>query len=338
MLAVEGALDGAEYDMYTGQPEYVDAAQMYDYDYTGAAWTESKAPIAGQLDDDNHLQMEDMYGVQTKYFDISIDSSLSDCAKNQNNAVWKINPELVQFLKEIVTNKNRSTADKNDMTGNVERMIPLAATIVEVHNEHDVPIGINIPGFVPNTINSHGRFLWTIQPRTPPTQVNYQVSEPDNFLTKKMYTNWRKCDLEQLNREIQFSNDPQENYAVMRTDGLAFEVLMDAIMEGRFGDSLNPHAITQAAQISRRVEVDQDVAKQVYESIKTPLEDIEKRFFNAKDFQVRFSRADGKPFDSPHGLVGSPVNGISTQYLDTHARYTKKRAGIRLKLEYVTYN
>ena len=80
------------------------------------------------------------------------------------------------------------------------------------------------------------------------------------------------------------------------------------------------------------------MAKQVYDSIKTPLEDIEKRFMNLNDFHVRFSRADGKPFDSPHGLVGSPVNGVSTAFLDTDFRYTNKRAGIRIKLDYVLFN
>ena len=324
-------------DMYSGEPEYVEVSQAYDYDYNGEPWTQSNAPIAGQLDDENHLQMEDLYGVQTRYFDIAIDASLSDCAKNQNNAIWKLNPEFATFMKEVIVNKNRSNASEDDMAGNIEHMIPLACTIVEVHNEHDVPIGINIPGLVPNTISNHGRYAWTLQPRTPPTQVEYKLSEPDNFLTQRMYSNWRKCDIDQLNREIQFSTDPQEKYAVMRTDGLAYEVLMDAIMDGKFGNSLNHNAISEAAQISRRVEIDEDIARKVYNSIETPLKDIEKRFMNLKDFQVRFSRADGKPFDSPHGLVGSPINGVSTQFLDTHFRFTKKLAGIRLKLEYVLY-
>lgn len=330
-----------EYNMYGGQPMYEaplqDAASMWEP--APSAWTHSEAPIAGQLDDENHLQMEDMYGVQTRYFDISMDASLSDCAADKNNAIWKLPPDLHAFLQQVVTNKNRSNASSSDLAGNLERVIPLKATIVEVHNEHSVPIGINIPGFVPQTFTNKGRFLWTLQPKTAPTQVEFVVSEPDNFLTKRMYNNWRKCDIDQLKSEIKFSDDDElDKYATMRTDGLAFQVLMDAIMDGKFGNSLNPHAIREAAQISRRVEIDDEIARKVYEAIETPLKDIEKRFMNMTKFQARFVRADGRPFDSPHGLVGTPVNGVSTGFSDKNARYTKKRAGIRLKLDYVLYD
>lgn len=339
MLVVDDMGNPVEYDMYTGQPEYYEPLQdqQLRFEPAPAEWTaQSSATVAGQLDEDNHLQMEDMYGVQTRYFDISMNASLSECAKNGNNAVWKMNPELMQFMKQTITNKNRSNASNDDRAGNVERITPLAATIVEVCNEHDVPIGINIPGFVPNTFTKNGRFLWTIQARTPPTAVNHKVFEPDNFLTRSMYENWRKCDIDQLNREIKFSeDDPQA--ARMRTDGLAYEVLIDAVMDGRFGNSLNAEAIRDAANYSRWVEIDRNVAQQVHDSIAAPLRDIENRFVNIKDFHARFTRADGRPFDSPHGLIGSPINGVSQGFMDTHFRYTSKPASIRLKFEYIAH-
>lgn len=340
MLVVDGSHhlgQDVEYDMYTGQPEYYEPLQdqALRFEPAPAAWSvQSEAPFAGQLDDENHLQMEDMYGVQTRYFDISMDASLSDCAQNRNNAIWKMNPELLQFMQQVVTNKNRTNASKEDRAGNLERVIPLAATIVEVYNEHEVPIGINIPGFVPNKFTSNGRYLWTLQPRTAPTQVNYKVCEPDNFLTARMYKNWRKCDLDQLNREIKFSDEDKEA-AQMRTDGIAFDVLLDAIQEGRFGNSLSAAAISDAANYSRWVEIDRDVAQKVYDSVAAPLSDIGNRFMNFKDFHALFDRADGRPFDSPHGRISSPVNGVSTGFMDTHFRYTKKRAGVCLRIDFV---
>lgn len=341
MLMVDnGYQDQQQYDMYSGNPEYAEALsdQQYMMEPSPTAWsTESRNPVAGQLDDENHLQMEDMYGVQTRFFDITWDASLAECAQNNNNALWKLNPELAEFMKQIVTTSDRDKADVSDRAGNLENIIPLAATIVEIHNEHEVPIGINIPGFVPNTITNNGRFLWTIQPRTAPTQVNYKVLEPSNFFTQHMYENWRKCDIAQLDREIKFSKD-EPAVATMRTDGLAFDVLIDAIMAKRFGPTLNAEAIKDAAQYSRWVEIDSDIARKVYDSIHAPLKDIKQRFMNGKDFHARMTRADGRPFDSPHGLVGSPINGVSTGFMDTHFRYTKKRAGIRLKFDYVLYD
>ena len=325
-----------EMDMYTGQPEYYDALedQQAFFEPEVNQWSApSEAPVAGQVDEFNHLQMEDLRAVQSAVFCVNINSSLSDWAKNRNNGTWTMNPQLLQYLQEVVTNKNRANAGTDERAGNMERVIPLAATIIEVHNEHSIPIGVNIPGFVPKTFTDNGRYLWVLEPHTPPTQVEYKVTEPDNFLTKQMYSDWRACDEEQLAREIRM--DPEENVAVMRTDGLAFKLLMESIMEGRFDDDQEMQELKETAARNRRVEVPLEVGQQVHNWIATPLRDIRSRFLNMKDFRAHFNRADGRPVDSAHGLVGAPM-GVSTGYVDTDKRYTPKRAGFKIRLDYIT--
>lgn len=331
----EGYPEEYERDMYTGQPRYHEPLedQQAFFEPEAEQWTApSDAQMAGQMDENDRLQLKDVRAVQSAVFSVSINKSLNDCAKDRTNAVWSMNPQLLQFMQEVVTDRNRSNATAEERAGNMERVIPLAATIIEVHNAHSVPIGVNIPGFVPRTYTDSGRYLWVLEPNTPPSQVKYKVAEPDNLLTKQMYTDWRMCDLEQLGREIKI--DPEDDMAVMRTDGVAFKVLMDAIHDGHFGEDVDMDAIRDA-KANGRLQVSRDVAQKVYNSIAVPLQDIQSRFLNMKDFRVHFARGDGRHFDSSHGLVGAPMGGRTNGFLDTEKRYTPKRCGFKVKLDYI---
>ena len=97
-----------------------------------------------------------------------------------------MNPEMMQFLRQVTASAGRTNATKGDRAGNLQRVIPLAATIVEVQNDHTVPIGVNIDGLVPNVYSSGDRYFWRLAPNTPAQMCEIKVFEPDNMFTKHM--------------------------------------------------------------------------------------------------------------------------------------------------------
>lgn len=332
-----------EYETFSGQPEYFEPVEEYDdfYDQDPTPqFVASKALEPGHIDEEGHLQMDDLYGVQTRYLDINIDTSLAGAAKDPSKLVYSISPEDEKFMRQVVSTKNRANADDEDMAGSLARVVPLAATIVREFNHHGVPWGIEIPWFVPQTFAPGGRFVHTIEAKTSPQSVEFKVFEPTDPLSRQMYANWKKCDLEQLDREIQFRTLPApkgqigQQYAEFYTKGFAFKALCDAVKDGHFPE-LYIDELREKARQSNRVEVPLHVGQRMHQAIAEPLKDIAERFADIRDFRARFRRADGKPVDSPLGLVGSHIQGVSKGTVETHQRYTPQRAGIKLRIDYI---
>jgi len=319
-------------------------SEYYEDDVEDNYFEQSDAQIAGEIDDQGHLQAEDLYGVQRKTFNMTCSGSLEQLAANGKKALWQMSPDMQSLLRQVTSTTNRSKAGNDDLTGDLGKAVLLQATILQERNSFPVPLGLSIPGMVPQVYGQNKRYNWILEPDTKTIPVNQSIFEPDNVFTKYMYSNLQKLDVASLEKQVRFDVDPTGQNALMDQNGIAYDVLMKNVCNRKFDDEttehlLNVDASIQENQYSMGVPVPTEIAQQICEAIRKPLETIEKSFVDMRKLHGRFERADGEHWNSFSGLIGEAagMDADSKGFLKEHALTSVYSAAVKVQIEYIVY-
>lgn len=303
----------------------------------------SRAPVAGQIDEEGHMQAEELWGVQTRIFDISINASMTELSKTSNKAIWSVGSNMHSDLQNVIASRNRDKATHADREGDLRRCIILNAQVVEQRNDAPVKVGIRINHLMNRLITDKGAYNWTIRAHTPTSgvsKVQGHIFEPTNIFTKTMYKDLDRMDLHSLDREIKI--DEKDKEASISTQGIAWHILGKNVDNGMFEDWENEfyrmEASLQQTQ-ARRTFIPYEIAKELKEAMAEPVMQIEKSFVDLSNLQATFFRADGDPWNSVTGLVGeSAYLGEDSQDQERSHNLTKiNEIGIKLRMDYILY-
>jgi len=316
----------------------------YNEDVEEAYFEPSNAQIAGEIDEQGHLQAEDLYGVQTKIFNMTCNGSLEQFAANKGKATWKLSPDMQSLLRQVTSTTNRSKATSDDLTGDLTKAVLLQATVLEQRNSFPVPIGLNIPGMVPQVYSENKRYNWILEPNTGTSPVNQSIFEPDNVFTKYMYSNLQKLDVESLEKQVRFDVDPTGESALVDHNGIVYDVLMRNVCSGKFSEDDTQYLLDVDERVrsnpySMGAPIPTDIAKEICEAIKGPLEVIEKSFVDMRKLHGRFERADGEHWNSFSGLIGEAagMDADSKGFLKQHALTSSYSASVKVQIKYIVY-
>lgn len=321
----------------------------YDSDYSDEEnqpqFTASNAMKMGAIDEEGHIQVQDLYGVQHRIFTISLPAGVTLeklQEKNRNGIYWEMPDELKETLRQISSTRNRSNATGEDRVGSVKKMMLLGAEIISERSTCPKPLALDIPGLVPQCNNAHTVTNWIIEPGQGHTvMLNQNIFNPDNIFTKMMLEHNQKCDLDTLNRTIKLDHDPKKETAIIETASIPWYVL-DEHLDVSFPDCAdliraeNAHAYSNPHK-SYAAKVPYDVAKQLYDSIAGPLKEYEKGYTDIDSWRVRFRPADGEAWNHTEGLINESY-GLETddkEFEADRALHTPVQASVRLHLSYV---
>jgi hypothetical protein len=298
--------------------------------------------IAGQIAADGHLQAEDLYGVQTKIFNMSCSGSLEELAANPSKAKWQMSSEMQKLLRQVTSTTNRSKAGEEQLAGNLSKAVLLHCSILEQRNDYPVAIGVNIPGMVPQVYDRTSRYNWIIENNTPTTLINQPIFDPDNVFTRYMYEKLQKLDMASLNDQIRFEKDPNAPHAHMDPNGFAWQIMMKNVHQGKFqGADDHLLALNDSVQYNSNVllKVPVAIAREVYEAIKEPLQKIESSFVDLRKLECTFTRVNNEPWNSISGLIGETVGmGHDSQtYMQETNLTAQKSASIKVQIKYIVY-
>jgi hypothetical protein len=304
---------------------------------------QSMADIAGGIDEEGHLQESDLWGVQTKIFDISFSGSMEQFATDPRLTVFKLGSNMTPHLKHVTAMHNRDKARTEDREGNPAKAIILNAQVVEQHNDFPVKLGIKIKHLVPMVLGKNAN-NWSLNPYCPTQTVGKHaghIFEPANIFKRFMYEKLDRLDTAKLAKEIRL-DQAEDGYVPYRTDGISWRLLQQNVYDDVF-----PHFTEQFYDIedeleaSRRrrfkVDIPQDVASTMYKAIEAPLKEFEKSYVDLNDFNAVLLRDDGEAFNSTAGLIGEAY-GSDADSRDEESSHNVTRvshAGIKLKLSYV---
>jgi hypothetical protein len=326
------------------------AHQDYEYeedfgpeeDYEIAA-AQNNVIVGDAIDPESHLQAKDLYGVQTKIFNMSINGSLEQLGADQNKATWKMDPAMQNLLRQVVTPHNRTNATDENLAGDIGKTVILHAKILQERNDFPVTIGLNIPALVPQVYDKSRRYNWILERNTPTTVINQDIFEPDNVFTKYMYEKLQKLDVESLGQQVRFDVDPTGRHALVDPNGFVWQVMMNNVYQGNFGEAGNSlmqiDAELRDAPYTFGARVPADIAREVVDAIKEPLQKIEQSFVDMRTLQASFERVDGQAWNSFNNLIGEAagMDADSKGYLKEHALNTQYNASVKLLIQYIVY-
>lgn len=301
---------------------------------------------------EEHLNSEELYGVQRKIFSICTPegATLEQLAANAKNGLyWDMPQELKNLLKQVNKSTNRSVVSESDLEGDLGKALFLSAKVVSYFSDAPKRLAVDIPGLVPTVYTNTGRHNWVIPANCANTVVNKSIMEPDNVFTKYMYAHNQKCDLKTLNRHIRFDLDHNKQFCGMDSKGVGWKVLMDNLSraDSPYADAFdaiyakNEHIINNPqSDISHIAQVPYSIGQEIYEAIAEPLRKIEQGYVNFSTWKVKISPADKKPWNSVDGLVrDSIVYGSDYVGAEAESRLnTPFSAGLDLEVEYVLNN
>lgn len=309
---------------------------------------QSSAPVAGAIDENGHLQAQDLWGVQTRIFNISLPTGVTLetlQAKHKNGVYWEMPSELKQSLRQVNKLRNRTNATDEELVGDLGKFLFLSAEVISEKSNSPKDLAVDIPGLVPTNYTSNGRHNWVIEAGNGnPVVLNENIFEPDNYFTKQMYEHEQKCDLKTLATHINLNHDPEKQIATMETQGVGWKVLTDNMAAGRFADCAaaiyenNKHVFEEGnTDRSYLAKVPYDIAEEIYEAIATPLKEIEKSYTDINTFRVRFSPADGEAWTHSAGLIQESYgfDSDSKGYEKETLANKPIQASIRLRVKYV---
>jgi hypothetical protein len=325
------------------QPGYVDAPEF----------GQSNATIAGRIDEEGHLQPQELWGVQKRTFRMDLGEGmtlekLAACAKN--GYLWQMPAEQKSYLKQVGKMTNRSDASDKDLHGDLNKALFLSAKIVGIWNDSPKPIALDIEGLLPTVHTSTGRHTYVVNPTGGAfTVINKNIMEPDNFFTKRMYEHNMKCDLKTLKQQIRLDHDQDHQVALMDSLGIGWKVLIDnlnaenspfaAATEAIY--TKNRHIFEQPdTEHSQLAVVPFEIAQQVYNAIAAPLKETEKSYINFSSWKVKFSPANKQSWNSISGLARDAVvyGADSTEIEVQNKLNTPISAGVECEIEYILGN
>ena len=164
--------------------------------------------------------------------------------------------------------------------------------------------------------------------------VNVNIFAPTNIITKEMFQRVERCDKETLEREFVFPKPGDKSgKMLMAVDGVAMAVLRAS------PQSFPGLRLPSVEDGTRYIDLPQDVAMSVYNYMKTKIDAIEQSFTSLKDMEARWSRADGKPFNTFQNLIGeaAALEPDKLAEYKNQALHTHSRASIKICLDFVLF-
>lgn len=296
------------------------------------------------VDTSKHLQAGKMYGIQKIRIEASISGSLTDML-SPGNSIFKIQPNNFKKLQLNSRANNRKHATDEDFTGDLSKTVILDVKLFNSGSHYPTPLGVEYTGMNPNHLTSNNAFQHVIKPLVPNNKEDRSIYSPDHIFTENMYNSFGKCDKKSLDYQVKFEGN--DNEATVHNNGIVWSTIMDNIYRiDKWGSSvdhicsLNNDKYDNSKQHSPWVVIPRFIAKDVYDKIASELKIIEKSFVNLKDFQVKFSRADGREWNDINGLIGQQ----STSDSDTQTHYNNNAlnkegyAFSEIEISYITYD
>jgi hypothetical protein len=291
-----------------------------------------------------HMTKDDLFGVQTKTFNVSLDGNTLEQLKTnaKDGYLWNIPEELKTLLRHIKKTKNRDNVTSEDLEGNLGKALFLGAKVKSHRSTAPIAIAMNVPGLVPQTFTKNGVHCHVIPANVPYTVLNKDIFSPKNIFNEYMYKHNKKCDMTTLNQHIKLDHDKEKKTALMDSRGVGWKVLMDNIEGQDYEDvyedimSTNAHIIEGSTK-SRWAEVPYQTALEIYDAIAAPLKEIEQSYTDMNGFAIKLSREDGREWNDMNGLtIDSHVHGEeSVGYEKEQKIHTPFQVDVELEVEYI---
>jgi hypothetical protein len=296
------------------------------------------------IDENGHLTEADLYGVQTKIFNITMPDGVTLeqlQVNNKSGAYWEIPTEMKNMLKHVKKIQNRTHASEEDLEGDVSKALFLGATVISHYNNGPIDLAIDIDGLVPTVFTDKGRHNWVI-PANCSEVIKESIFEPNNYFTRFMYEHNQKCDLKTLNDHIRLDYDPKKQIATMDSLGVGWAVLTKNLHKPSFAEiagdirAKNQHIFENPNEQHIAV-VPYEVASVIHDAIAEPLREIEKSYTDFYNLRARWTRADKEPWNSIKGLVKDAMvfGNDSVAFEQDQKLSTPIKAGLKLKVKYV---
>ncbi|MDB9801147.1 hypothetical protein OAB94_02095 [Flavobacteriaceae bacterium] len=267
-------------------------------------------PEGEMLDDERHLEKEDLFGVHKITIEASINGSLNELNKFPKKSEFTLSSSVLAQMKTNSRRSNRINAKESDLSGDVTKTVILDAQLVSTCNHYNVPIGMKCSIIAPKHLTATDSYVGVMKPGVTFDNQNSSVFSPNNLFTKKMYESYGKCDIDSLNDQIRFS-DKNNMTADVNTNGIVWETIMENIdtqpqWQG-CADDLYSYDMRkrQGELLSPWITIPMRVAEDVHTQIGAQLKNIEKSFVDMNTFTISFHRADqSTAWNDIRGLVG----------------------------------
>ncbi len=269
--------------------------------------------LRSDVDMQQHLTRKMFSKVQQALIDIDISASPAQLAQTIGSNVWRLANHLTKNLKANMGTRNRHLAAPEEMAGNLNRCIPLHLEVKMVKNTFPYFMGIKIPGMMDTNLHKNGACVYRVPPDTQTLKVKEAVFEPVNVVNKWNYDTYRRCTLEDLDRDVEFFKaEPGKHdaHAMVTVRSLAYKTLCDSLAEGCWQEEYDHFDIDAVENPGRsaKVQVTTKMGKQIKELLRPDVEEAAAGFINLEDFNVETVRADGiGAFDTPKGLHGELI-------------------------------
>jgi len=311
-------------------------------------FAESNASFIGGIDDEGHLKVDDMYGVQTKTFFIRTPPGAtleSLQANHKDGYFWNISPQISGYLRHVGKSVGRKDASEKDRHGVLSKALLLAADILHFQSNCPKDLSIDAPGLVPSYISETGRHTFVI-PAHSNGVINQNICQPDNLITKDAYEKNEICSVKTLQNAIRFDIDPNKQTAHITTNTFPFQILCNNMNDpnGAYYDiaeaiyAKNKQVFSELSNPGHKmVVVPAEIGKNLYDTLAQPLKDLEKRYVDLGNYKVKISPADGKAWNHVDGLIGeSAVFGAeSTGFEREQKLNTPISAYAAIQIKYV---
>jgi len=291
-----------------------------------------------------HLQADQMYGIQKTVIVAAISGSLSDLM-SPSKSTFKIQPNNLKNFRVNSRTTNRTNATKDDFTGDLSKTVILDARLISSGNHYPVPIGVEYTKMEPRHLTSTDAYQHMLKPAVPYVNENRSIYKPDSVFTANMYTSYGKCDKKSLDYQVKFEGN--DNEATVYNNGIIWNTIMDNVghMESWASSADHIYDLNEAKFNGPRhqspwVVIPRHIAKDVYDQVACELKKIEKSFVNLNDFRVKFSRADGKNWNDIKGLIGQHAasNSETQKNYNDYAINKEGYAYAEVEISYITYD
>lgn len=298
---------------------------------------------------EDQLTTNDMYGVQTAYWDITLDMGIT-LEKLQRDHydgyIWQLPEESAKEMRHNTRVQDRINATEEDLDGDHKKGLILAAEVVSHWNNSKVPLSVDIDSLLPRTWNRTKRTNWTIQANCPQGQVfnNMNIFDPNGFFTRRMYEKKQRYNMNTLNDDIKLEYDRNKQWVAMPTRGVGWEKVLLNWNNPAFETEMqmirkkNPHIDPKTSMEHEQVAlVPYELGEAIHERLAEPLKVVEKSYTDLSKTRTTFTRADGEEWNSLKGLIGDAQSygkdsiGVEVK----HNLYKPIDAGLKLKLQYV---
>lgn len=333
---------GGPYDQYMDEPQYfnplndavVPAVNEYDSEDEY-----SNEDVEEHMNSDDEV---DRKNVVTLVMEIK--KSMAFLAANPSECVFRLPESALKHLKHVEATHNRTNASDADRNGDLKRGIILKATITAAKNEFPMNIGLDLPGLVPSELTAHSRHNFVLMANLPAHEgLSIDISTPDSIFTKWMYENWKVCTPEDLDAEIIDSRkDPTQCH--LYPDSMIWQAITTLCKRGFFKSQADTiHEINQATKhfsderTQAMVTAPKNIVYKVRDKLVEPMLLTEQAFVNMEKFDGRFTRADGKKWNSHTALVSNTINTASDESTyDANEMTIVRHALAKVRIEFVT--